>query len=111
MSTQPIKPIPAWSKQEKKFSSTLMLQVMTKWSTYSSIVMEIGKGKVFLSCMVQSLETGKVVEYIVKSKHCAGSKYWEKQDKTMDAYKKWKDAHECGIILSEVQEPWNHKEH
>lgn len=42
-------------------------------------------------------ETGKVVDYIVKSKHCASCKYWEKQDKTTDAYKMWKETHESEI--------------
>ena len=54
-----------------------------------------GFSSLYGAVFVIAHETGKVVDYIVKSKHCAGCKYWEKQDKTTDAYKKWKDAHEC----------------
>lgn len=33
----------------------------------------------------------------MKSKHCAGCKYWEKEDKASEEYQKWKEAHTCDI--------------
>lgn len=47
---------------------------------------------------VISCETGKVLDYRVQSKHCAGCKYWKKKDKSSDEYKRWKDKHnDCEI--------------
>lgn len=38
-----------------------------------------------------------VVDYIVKSKHCTGSKYWEMKDHSSEAYKKGEENHNCYI--------------
>lgn len=59
---------------------------------------------VLVSCDGTWHETGKVVDYIVKSKHCAGCRYWEKQYKITDAYKKWNNAHKCEINFIRRQE-------
>ena len=41
--------------------------------------------------------TGKVIDYIVKSKHCASCRYWEKKDSSSEAFKSWKRTHECDV--------------
>lgn len=38
-----------------------------------------------------------MLDYIVKSKHCAACTYWEKKDKTSEEYQRWKEAHKCDI--------------
>ena len=45
---------------------------------------------------------GKVIDYVVKWKHCASCNHWEKQDHTTDAYKKWKDTRSavCDVNFS-----------
>lgn len=45
-------------------------------------------------------ETGKVIDYIVLSKYCAGCSLWEKQDKLSDEYKDWKASLECDANFS-----------
>ena len=37
--------------------------------------------------------TGKVIDYHVMSKVCAGSKHWELRDKSSPEYQKWKKSH------------------
>ena len=45
-------------------------------------------------------ETGKVVDYIVLSKYCAGCKQWDDRDKSSAAYAEWKAKHDCSINFS-----------
>ena len=45
-------------------------------------------------------ETGKVVDYCILAKHCAGCKQWEEQDKTTWEYAEWKENHICTINFS-----------
>ena len=52
-----------------------------------------GFSSLFGVVFVVSFETGKILDFTVKSKYCAGCKYWEKQDKTSESYKKWKESH------------------
>ena len=39
-----------------------------------------GFSSLFGAVFIIAHETGKVVDYVVKSKHCAGCKYWGKKD-------------------------------
>ena len=50
-------------------------------------------GAVFIICY----ESGKVLDFVVKSKFCKGCKHWEKKDKDSDAYKWWKENHVCDV--------------
>ena len=54
-----------------------------------------GFSSLFGVVFVIAYEMGKIVDYTVKSKFCKGCKYWETKDQTSDAYKQWKDKHEC----------------
>lgn len=56
-----------------------------------------GFSSLFGAVFIIAHKTWKVVDYIVKSKHYASCMYWEKQDKTTDTYKTWKETHECEI--------------
>ena len=59
-----------------------------------------GFTSLFGAVFIIAYETGKVVDYIVLSKYCAGCSYWEKQDKLSDQYKDWKASHECDANFS-----------
>ena len=54
-----------------------------------------GFSSLFGAVFIIAYHTGKVVDYVVLSKHCAGCKYWEGKDQATDAYRRWKDAHVC----------------
>ena len=56
-----------------------------------------GLSSLFGAVFIIAHETGKVIDYIVKSKHCAGCQYWEKRDHSSDAFKSWKETHECDV--------------
>ena len=56
-----------------------------------------GHKSLFDADFIIAYETGKVLDYIVKSKHCAACTYWEKKDKTSEEYQRWKEAHTCDI--------------
>ena len=45
-------------------------------------------------------ETGKIINYLVMSKHCSGCDHWEKRDKLSDEYKEWKSNHQCDANFS-----------
>ena len=47
-----------------------------------------------------SHDTGKVLDYTVKSKHCASCSHWESRDQTSEEYRRWKESHECNINFS-----------
>ena len=59
-----------------------------------------GFSSLFGAVFIIAYETGKVIDYIVLSKHCAGCKQWEDQDKTSEAYREWKASHVCTINFS-----------
>ena len=40
---------------------------------------------IFEAVFVIAHKTGKVLDYVVKSKDCAGCKYWDKQDQSSEA--------------------------
>ena len=40
-------------------------------------------------------ETGKVIDYVVKSKHCKACLHWSKKDSSSESYKKWEASHKC----------------
>ena len=42
-----------------------------------------GHRSLFGTIFAIAYEMGKVLDYTVKSQHCAGCKYWEKNDKTL----------------------------
>jgi hypothetical protein len=52
-----------------------------------------GFSSFFGAVFVIAHETGKVIDYIVKSKFCKACKHWEAQDHTTDEYKAWKESH------------------
>ena len=54
-----------------------------------------GFKSLFGAAFIISNETGKVLDYRVKSKHCKGCLHWEKKDKTSREYKEWKEGHKC----------------
>lgn len=54
-----------------------------------------GFSSLFGAVFVISHDTGKVLDYVVKSKHCAGCSHWEFRDHTTDEYKTWKETHDC----------------
>ena len=47
------------------------------------------------ACFVIAHETGKVVDYTVKSKYCIGCRQWDSKDKTSHEYLTWKVSHVC----------------
>ena len=51
----------------------------------------------FGAVFIIAYETGKVVDFVVKSKFCEACKHWEKQGKTTEKYRTWKESHtaEC----------------
>ena len=59
-----------------------------------------GFTSLFGAVFIIAYETGKVIDYIVLSKYCAGCSLWEKQDKLSDEYKDWKTSHECDANFS-----------
>ena len=59
-----------------------------------------GFSSLFGAVFIISYETGKVLDYIVLSKHCAGCRRWEGKDHTTDAFKEWKESHICDINFS-----------
>ena len=59
-----------------------------------------GFSSLFGAVFVIAHETGKVIDYVVKSKYCAGCKYWDKQDQRSEAYQRWKETHDCEINFS-----------
>ena len=52
-----------------------------------------GFSSLFGAAFVIAHETGKVIDYVVKSKFCKACKHWEKQDRTSEAYVAWKEAY------------------
>ena len=48
----------------------------------------------FGTMFVIAHETGKVINNVVMSKDSVGCKYWEKQDKSSEAYQRWKETHD-----------------
>ena len=48
-------------------------------------------------------ETGKVIDFSVKSKFCKACKHWEKQDRTTEKYRTWQESHaaECEANFTE----------
>ena len=56
-----------------------------------------GVSSLFGAVFIISYEIGKVVDFVVKSKFCKACKHWEKQDKTTEKYRTWKESHiaEC----------------
>ena len=48
-----------------------------------------GFSSLFGTVFIISYETGKVLDYIVLSKHCAGCRRWEGKDHTTGAFKEW----------------------
>ena len=46
-------------------------------------------------------ETGKVVDFVVKSKFCKACKNWDKKDKS-EEYRAWQESHafECEVNFS-----------
>ena len=56
-----------------------------------------GHISLFGAVFIIAYETGKVLDYTVKSKHCAACKYWEKKDKISEEYQRWKEAHKYDI--------------
>ena len=59
-----------------------------------------GFSSLFGAVFVIAYETGKVVDYIALSKHCAGCKLWDDRDKSSTEYAKWKANHDCAINFS-----------
>lgn len=56
-----------------------------------------GFSSLFGAVFIISHDTGKVLDYTVKSKHCAGCSHWESRDQTSEEYRRWKEAHQCDI--------------
>ena len=54
-----------------------------------------GFSSLFGAVFIIAYETGKVVDYIVLSKHCYGCKYWEDKDQSSSEYATWKETHSC----------------
>ena len=54
-----------------------------------------GFSSLFGAVFVIAYETGKVLDYIVLSKHCYGCKYWEGRDQSSSEYLEWKAMHTC----------------
>ena len=58
---------------------------------------------------VISYLSGKVIDYQILSKHCAGCQYWDSQDKTSTEYRAWKEKHACELNFtgsSPAMEPY-----
>ena len=51
-----------------------------------------GFSSFFGAVFVIAYETGKVIDYVVKSKFCKGCRHWEKQDPNSEVYRKWKET-------------------
>jgi hypothetical protein len=56
-----------------------------------------GFSSLFGAVFIIAYETGKVIDFTVLSKHCAGCKQWEDRSKTTQAYTDWKETHICTI--------------
>lgn len=59
-----------------------------------------GFSSLFGAVFIITYETGKVIDYLVMSKHCSGCNHWEKRDKLSDEYKEWKSHHKCDANFS-----------
>ena len=59
-----------------------------------------GFSSLFGAVFIISHDTGKVLDYTVKSKHCASCSHWESRDQTSEEYRRWKESHECNINFS-----------
>ena len=61
-----------------------------------------GFSSLFGAVFIIAYETGKVMDYVVKSKFCKACKHWEKQDKTTEEYRAWQESHaaECDTNFS-----------
>ena len=51
-----------------------------------------GFPSLFGAVSVTAYGTGKVIDFVVKSKFCKACKYWEKKDKTTEEYRTWKES-------------------
>lgn len=58
-----------------------------------------GFSSYFGAVFVITHETGKVLDYAVKSKFCKAYKHWEAKDHTTEEYKEWKESHapDCSV--------------
>lgn len=56
-----------------------------------------GFSSLFGATFVIAYDTGKVIDFRVKSKFCKGCKHWERQDQTSVAYTTWKASHKCDV--------------
>ena len=56
-----------------------------------------GFSSLFGAVFIIAYETGKVIDYTVLSKHCAGCKRWEDYDTSSQGYADWKASHVCTV--------------
>ena len=56
-----------------------------------------GFSSLFGAVFIIAYETGKVIDYTVLSKHCAGCKRWEDYDRSSQEYADWKASHVCTV--------------
>ena len=54
-----------------------------------------GFSSLFGAVFIISHDTVKVLDYTVKSKHCASCSHWEARDHDSEEYREWKGTHKC----------------
>lgn len=59
---------------------------------------------------VIEFETGKVIDFTVKSKFCKSCKHWAKEDISSQAYLEWKASYAAMCKVNYRRDQWSHRE-